>query len=84
MLPNSTYEKQLCHELRDLDKDSFEKILRMIHFMKKEILNVKGARREAKIVKYAGMLNDMSDDEVDCFSAAIQRKSMFGQRDMRI
>jgi pantothenate kinase-related protein Tda10 len=84
MFPNTTQEQQLRQELQGLDQDSFEKIMRMIHFMKKEILNVKHARLDTEIIQYAGLLNDISDDEADRFSAAIQRTSMFGQRDTRI
>jgi pantothenate kinase-related protein Tda10 len=84
MFPNTTQEQRLRQELRGLDQESFEKILRMIHFMKKEILNVKHARRGSEIIQYAGLLNEMSDDEADRFSAAIQRTSMFGQRDTRL
>jgi len=83
MLPGSSFEQQLLQEVRNLDQDDLEKILRMIHFMKKEIFPVKHGRRGTGINQYAGMLKDMSDHETELFTAAIQRTSMFGKRDMQ-
>ena len=83
MLPDISYEQQLLQEVRGLDQDDLEKVLRMIHFMKNEILQVKHARQETRINQYAGMLKDLSEDETEFFTAAIQRTSMFGKRDMQ-
>ncbi len=37
-----------------------------------------------EIMKYAGMLQDLSDDEFESFCNAAQRRSLLGNRDVRL
>ncbi len=72
MIEDKTHERRLLQEIKGLDQNDVEKILRMVHFMKKEILMVKKKRGNPNIMKYAGMLNDLTAEEISLFKKANQ------------
>lgn len=83
MPARNTQEEELLKEVKDLKQNDIKKILRMIHFMKKEIFEVEGGGKPPlHIMDYAGMLKDLSAEEAELFTNAIQRKSMFGEREI--
>ena len=85
MIVNQTYEQKLLHEIKDLDQKDVEKILRMIHFMKKEILNYSDKTAEtANIMAYAGMLSDLSDEEANLFKHITKRRNLFDGREVQL
>jgi hypothetical protein len=53
------------------------RIIRMVHFMKKEILEKNKKDSKLIIMDYAGMLENLTDDESDRFNEAVKRKSLF-------
>ncbi len=83
MLAKNDQKERLLQEINDLEEQDIEKLIRMIHFMKKEILKTDKKSMDS-ILNYAGMLQDMSDEETAIFSRAIQRRSMFESRDVNI
>lgn len=84
MQAQSTIEKRLIEEIKELDQEETEKIIKMIHFMKEEILKGKQKRAKPDIMKYASMLGDMSSEENELFEQAVQRKSMFKNRELEL
>ncbi len=81
----NTIEQRLLQEIKGLDRDEAEKIIKMVHSMKKEILKAKQQKPRPDLMKYAGILNDLSPDEEELFNQAVQRKSMFkGRRDLEL
>ncbi len=78
MISEKVYEERILQEIKGLTHDDIEKILRMIHFMKKEILNYSDKTAEnTNIMAYAGMLSDLSDEEADLFKHNIKRRHLF-------
>ncbi|MFN2266847.1 MAG: hypothetical protein ABR533_01120, partial [Desulfonatronovibrio sp.] len=55
-----------------LDREETEKIFKMIHFMKEEILKEKDKSSNPDIMQYAGMLSDLSPEEDKLFEQAVQ------------
>lgn len=83
MPARNTQEEELLKEVKGLKQNDIKKILRMIHFMKKEIFEVDGGGKPPfHIMDYAGMLKDLSPEEAELFTNAIQRKRMFGEREI--
>ena len=81
---NNTNEQKIVDEIRGLDQNGMVKILRMIHFMKREFLTTEKNRNNPNIIKYAGMLKDLTDEESELFTNAIQRQNMFGGRKVKL
>ncbi len=52
--------------------------------MKEEILKEKDKSSKPDIMKYAGMLSDLSPEDSELFEQAVQRKSMFGGREVEL
>ncbi|RQD59329.1 MAG: hypothetical protein D5R98_07410 [Desulfonatronovibrio sp. MSAO_Bac4] len=84
MQAQSTIEKRLIEEIKELDQEETEKIIKMIHFMKEEILKGKQKGAKPDIMKYASMLGDMSSEENELFEQAVQRKSIFKNRKLEL
>ena len=84
MIVNQTYEQKLLHEIKDLDQKDVEKILRMIHFMKKEIFTSKKKMPKTDIMSFAGMLNDLTEEEANLYNSGIQRKELFRGREVEL
>ncbi len=81
---NNINEQKLLDEVKGLNKNDMVKILKMIHFMKREFLTTKENRISPNIIKYAGMLKDLTDEESEIFTNAIQRRNMFGGRKVKL
>lgn len=84
MLAKDDQKQRLLQEINDLEQQDIEKLIRMIHFMKKEILTKDKKDMNDSILNYAGMLQDMSDEETATYHNAIQRRNMFESRDVNI
>ncbi len=79
------YEERILQEIKGLNHDDIEKILRMIHFMKKEILNYSDKTAEnANIMAYAGMLSDLNDEEANLFKHITTRRNLFEGRKVQL
>jgi hypothetical protein len=78
------YERELLKEIKDLSPSDKVRIIRMVHFMKKEILEKNKKDSKLIIMDYAGMLENLTDDESDRFNEAVKRKSLFRDRMIRL
>lgn len=81
MIADKAYEKKLLQEIKGLNEEDIEKILRMIHFMKNEIL-FSQSERTNNIMNYAGMLSDLTDEEIEVFMQFCKRRELFGGREV--
>lgn len=85
MISDKEHEQLILQEIKGLNHDDIEKILRMIHFMKNEILNYSDKNAEnANIMAYAGMLSDLNDEEADVFEHIIKRRNLFDGREVEL
>ena len=85
MITDKVYEQRILQEIKGLNHNDIEKILRMIHFMKKEIFNYSDKNAEnANIMAYAGMLSDLSDEEVELFTHITKRRHLFEGREVKL
>ncbi len=84
MIADKTYEQKLLQEIKGLNQNDVKKILRMIHFMKKEIFTTEKKTENINIMNYAGMLNDLTDEEVNVFATVLQRQKLFGGREVNL
>ena len=85
MISEKVYEERILQEIKGLNHNDIEKILRMIHFMKKEILNYSDKNAEnANIMAYAGMLSDLNDEEADLFKHITKRRHLFEGREVKL
>jgi hypothetical protein len=78
----SRYEAELLAELKDLPEAEQAKLLRLIQFLKEEILS-RGGDKEA-ILRHAGLLADLTPEEEERFTEAVRRCSLFGGRQVRL
>ncbi|MFZ3044999.1 MAG: hypothetical protein WA151_03725 [Desulfatirhabdiaceae bacterium] len=84
MLTKMNYEQELLKEIKDLAPSDKIRIIRMVHFMKKEILEKNKKDSKLIIMDYAGMLENLTDDESDRFNEAVKRTSLFRDRMIRL
>ena len=84
MQTHNTIEQRFLQEIKGLDQDEVEKIIKMVRFMKSEFLKAKQKNTRPDLMKYAGFLNDLSPDENELFNQAVQRKSMFKGRELEL
>lgn len=77
-------EQKLLQEIKDLSEKDIEKIIRIIHFLKKEILAEKKEETGAQVMNYAGILEDLTEEEAELFDRAVQRKSLFRGREVAL
>ena len=84
MFAKINYEQELLKEIKGLNQSDIARIVKMVHFVKKEILgrNQEGAKMQ--IMGYAGMLKNMTDEEAELFNEAVKRKSLFRDRAVRL
>ena len=47
-------------------------------------VEVEGKAKEKKILAYAGLLSDLTEEEERLFDESIKRRSLFGQRKLKI
>lgn len=79
----SKYEAELLAEIKALPEEEQAKLLRLIQFLKEEILRPEGEDKE-KILRHAGLLADLSPEEERRFAEAVRRRSLFGERQVRL
>lgn len=75
----SEYEAELLAEIKDLPEAEQAKLLRLIQFLKEEILLPKGDDKAA-ILRHAGLMADLTPEEEERFTEAVRRRSLFGGR----
>jgi vacuolar-type H+-ATPase subunit H len=87
MIKNKEYAQQLLQEIKGLNQDDVEKILRMIHFVKNEFFTSskkQTAEKKINILNYAGMLSDLTDEETVVFTHITKRRNLFGGRELTL
>lgn len=84
MLTKMNLEQELLKEIKGLTQSDILRIVKMVHFVKKELLGKKKEDVKQEIMGYAGMLKDMTDEEKELFNEAARRKSLFRDRVVRL
>jgi hypothetical protein len=84
MLTKMNFEQELLKEIKGLTQSDIARIVKMVHFVKKEILGKKKEDAKLQIMGYAGMLKNMTDEETELFNEAVKRKSLFRDRAVRL
>ena len=84
MLTKMNLEQELLKEIEGLTQSDISRIVKMVHFVKKEILGKKKEDVKQQILGYAGMLKDLTDEEKESFNEAARRKSLFRDRVVRL
>jgi hypothetical protein len=84
MLSRMSYEQQLINEVKGLPAADIKRIVKIVHLIKEEILERKVIRPRKNIMKYAGLLKDLTEKESKVFEKAVKRKSLFGGRAVKI
>ena len=79
----SRYETELLAELKEFPEEEQAKLLRLIQFLKEEILRPKGEGKE-EVLRHAGLLADLTPEEEERFTEAVRRRSLFGKRQVRL
>ncbi|SLM29222.1 conserved hypothetical protein [Desulfamplus magnetovallimortis] len=74
----------LLDELENLDQGDIRKIIKMIHFMKKDVLTSSKKNVKGKILSSAGILGDLTNDEADVYERAIKREIFLGRREIEL
>ena len=85
MASKSLYEGELVAELKDLSAVEQAKLLKLIRFLKEEILQEPADLSDkAAILRHAGLLADLSPEEEQRFTQALRRRTLFGNRRTRL
>ena len=84
MLTKMNFEQELLNEIKGLTQSDIVRIVKMVHFVKKEILGKQKDDVKLQIMGYAGMLKNMTDEETELFSKAVKRKSLFRENAVRL
>jgi hypothetical protein len=84
MLIKINYEQELLKEIKGLTQSDIARIVKMVHFVKKEILGRNQEGAKLQIMGYAGMLKNMTDEEAELFNEAVKRKSLYRDRAVRL
>ena len=87
MSARSPYAGELLAELKDLSEEEQAKLLKLIRFLKEEILQepTSGAEMDKEaILRHAGLLADLSATEKERFEQAVRRRSLFADRPVRL
>jgi hypothetical protein len=86
-------EEELLEELKALSAIERAKLLKLIRFLKEEMLAQPPARdaleesREASkaaVLRHAGLLADLTPEEEQRFTEAVRRRRLFGRRRVRL
>jgi hypothetical protein len=77
-------EQELLKEIKGLTQPDISRIVKMVRFVKKEILGKKKEDVKQQIMGCAGILKDMTDEETALFNEAARRKSLFRDRMVRL
>ena len=84
MQSTTNYEQQLLNEVKGLPGGDIARIVKIVHLIKEEILEKKVKGVKTNIMQYAGILKDLTDEEAKVFDEAVKRKSVFGNRKLKI
>lgn len=84
MLSKISHKQQLLNEVKGLPGTDIAKIVKIVHLIKEDILEKKVKRTGRNILRYAGMLKDLTDKESKVFDEAIERRKLFGGRKIKI
>jgi hypothetical protein len=84
MLTKMNFKQELLKEIKGLTQSDIARIVKMIHFVKKEILGRNKEDAKLQIMGNAGMLKNMTDEETELFNEAVKRKSLFRHRAVRL
>lgn len=83
MAAKSKYEVQLWQEIQGLKDSELLKVVKLVHSFKEELVGKKVSskrRNKTDIMKYAGLLKDISPEEERLFDEATKRRSLFAKR----
>ncbi len=67
----------------DAKIDAVQNLLSELPFVEVEG-ETEGPNVREKIIKHAGMLEDISEEEAELFNNSLDRKSLFGKREVQI
>jgi hypothetical protein len=93
MATTSRHEEELLEELKALSAVERAKLLKLIRFLKEEILPETPAHTEfeesseaskAAVLRHAGLLADLTPEEEQRFMEAVRRRRLFGGRRVRL
>lgn len=84
MLSKISFEQQLLNEVKGLHREDIARIVKIVHLIKEELLEKKVKVLRKDILQYAGMLKDLTAEESMVFDEAVDRKSLFGGRTIKI
>jgi hypothetical protein len=69
-------------EIRSLPEQELSKVIELVRSFRKESLSRKPRKEE--ILKYAGLLSDLTEDEKKVFDQAVRRRSLFSGRELSV
>jgi hypothetical protein len=78
------YEQELLQEMKGLSPSDIARIVKMVHFVKEEILGKKTIPARQKILGFTGMLKDMTNEETELFNEAVKRGNLFRDRVVKL
>ncbi|NJD53816.1 MAG: hypothetical protein FIB07_13225 [Candidatus Methanoperedens sp.] len=78
MISRNRYENIILNEIQGLSDRELSKIVKTIHFMKKEIIGEKQGN-VVDILKFAGIWKKMSRTELDIFSEIVKEREKFSE-----
>lgn len=84
MLSKMSFEQQLLNEVKGLHREDIARIVKIVHLIKKELLEKKVKVLRKDILQYAGILKDLTAEEAMVFNEAVKRKSLFGARTLKL
>lgn len=87
MTAKSRYAGELLAELQDLTEAEQARLLKLIRFLKEEILlesEFHAEQDKAAILRHAGLLADLSVEELERYEQAVRRRTLFGDRHVRL
>jgi hypothetical protein len=78
MISKSIYENILLNEIQGLSEKELSKVVKTIHFLKKEILNEKRQNVE-DVLKFFGSWKDIPRKELHIFSEIRKEREKFSE-----
>ncbi|MBW6519270.1 MAG: hypothetical protein K0A89_12325 [ANME-2 cluster archaeon] len=78
MISRSRYEKFLLKDVRELSDNDFRKVVKTIHFFKKEIFKQKHGN-VYDVLRFAGIWKQMGPEKVGIFSDILKERDKFSE-----
>ncbi len=79
------HEEELLEEFRGLSEVEWAKLLKLVRFLKEEILpETPASSDKAAVLRHAGLLADLTPDEEQRFTETVRRRRLFGKRRVRL